>query len=125
MVVVAEHSTEGQRRSWPGRWGSEVQATHWREGEVGHNVQLEGKMRDTSRSQIISTQIQEIAEQANEYPEMVFTTLAHRMDVEWLRAAYRQTNKSSAAGIDGITAAAYAANLAENLQELHQRLKDG
>ena len=105
--------------------GKFAQATHWREGEVGYNVRLEGKMEDTSRSQPISTQIQEIAKQAIEYPEMVFTTLAHRIDVEWLREAYRQTNKSSAAGIDGITAAAYAANLDRNLQELHQRLKSG
>ena len=82
-------------------------------------------MRDTSRSQIISTQIQEIAKQAIEYPEMVFTTLAHRIDVEWLREAYRQTNKSSAAGIDGIRAAEYGAKLDENLQELHERLKSG
>jgi len=82
-------------------------------------------MEDTSRSQPISTQIQAIAKQAIEYPQMVFTTLAHRIDVEWLREAYRQTNKSSAAGIDGITAAEYAANLEENLQELHQRLVSG
>lgn len=82
-------------------------------------------MEDTSRSQPISTQIQEIAKQAIEYPEMVFTTLAHRIDVEWLREAYRQTNKSSAAGIDGITAAEYAANLDENLRNLHQRVDNG
>jgi hypothetical protein len=62
-------------------------------------------MEDTSRSQPIATQIQEIAEQAIAYPEMVFTTLTHRIDVAWLREAYRQTNKNSAAGIDGITAA--------------------
>jgi group II intron reverse transcriptase/maturase len=47
------------------------------------------------------------------------------MDVEWLREAYRQTNKSGAAGIDGITAAVYAANLEENLEELHRRLVSG
>jgi group II intron reverse transcriptase/maturase len=82
-------------------------------------------MEDTSRSQPISTQIQEIARQAIEYPEMVFTTLAHRIDVEWLREAYRQTNKRSAAGIDGITAKEYGANLDENLQNLHQRLVKG
>ncbi len=82
-------------------------------------------MRETSRSQIISTQIQEIAKQAIAYPEGAFRTLIHRIDVAWLKEAYRQTNKSSAAGIDGITAAAYAANLEENLQELHQRLKEG
>ncbi len=82
-------------------------------------------MEDSSRSQPISTQIQEIAKQAIEYPEMVFTTLVHRIDVEWLREAYRQTNKNSAAGIDGITAAAYTAKLDENLQELHRRLVNG
>jgi len=82
-------------------------------------------MRDTSRSQIISTQIQEIAKQAIERPEMVFQTLAHRMDVEWLREAYRQTNKRSAAGIDGVSAAEYGANLEENLQKLHQRMVSG
>jgi len=43
-----------------------AQATHRREGEVGYNVQLEGKMEDSSRSQPISTQIQEIAKQAIE-----------------------------------------------------------
>ncbi len=108
------------------RWETiAAQATHWREGEVGHNVQLEGKMRDTWRSQIISTQNQEIAKQAIEYPEMVFTSLIYRLDVEWLREAYQQTNKSSAAGIDGITAAVYAANLEENLEELQQRLVSG
>jgi group II intron reverse transcriptase/maturase len=82
-------------------------------------------MEDSSRSQPISTQNQEIAKQAIEYPEMVFTTLVHRIDVEWLREAYRQTNKNSAAGIDGITAAAYTANLDENLQDLHRRLVSG
>lgn len=82
-------------------------------------------MEDSSRSQPISTQIQEIAKQAIEYPEMVFTTLVHRIDVEWLREAYRQTNKNRAAGIDGITAAVYTANLDENLQDMHRRLVSG
>ena len=81
-------------------------------------------MEDTPKSQPISTQIQEIAEQAKAYPE-AFRNLAPRIDVSWLREAYRQTNKSSAAGIDGITAAKYGANLEQNLQELHQRLKNG
>ncbi len=59
------------------RWSAiAAQATHRREGEVGHNVQLE----DTLRSQPISTQIQEIAEQAIANPEMVFMTLVHHID---------------------------------------------
>ncbi len=82
-------------------------------------------MRDTSRSPIVSTKLQAIAQQAIQYPEMVFTTLAHHIDVEWLGEAYRLTNKSSAAGIDGVTATAYEANLEENLRDLHERLKSG
>ena len=61
-------------------------------------------MGDTSRSLTITTQLQRIAEQAKQYPEMVFTTLAHRMDEDFLREAYRRTRKDSAPGIDGVTA---------------------
>jgi group II intron reverse transcriptase/maturase len=82
-------------------------------------------MKDTSRSQLISTKLQRIADQAIDYPEMVFTTLVHHIDEEWLREAYRQTNKRSAAGVDGVTAKEYEANLEENLRELHERLKSG
>jgi len=82
-------------------------------------------MEDTSRSQPISTQLQAIAQQASDYPEMVFTTLVHHIDVEWLREAYRLTNKSSAAGIDGVTAEEYAAKLDENLSSLYERLRTG
>jgi hypothetical protein len=61
-------------------------------------------MGDTSRSLTITTQLQRIAEQAKKYPEMVFTTLAHLMDVDFLREAYQRTRKDSAPGIDGVTA---------------------
>jgi len=82
-------------------------------------------MEDTSRSQPISTQMQEIAEQAIAYPGMVFTTLIHRIDEAWLKEAYRRTNKQGAAGVDGVTAKEYEANLDENLQNLLERLKSG
>jgi RNA-directed DNA polymerase len=108
-----------------GRWGSEAQATHWREGDAGHTVRLGGQMGDTSRSPTITTQLQRIAEQAKKYPEMVFTTLAHLMDVDFLREAYQRTRKDSAPGIDGVTAAMYAEHLEENLRDLHERLRSG
>lgn len=82
-------------------------------------------MGDTQRSPTISTQLQTIAQQAIQQPEMVFTALAHNIDVEWLREAYRLTNKRGAAGIDGITAEAYGVKLEENLQALQARLKSG
>jgi group II intron reverse transcriptase/maturase len=55
----------------------------------------------------------------------VFTTLAHLIDTDFLREAYRQTSKSSAPGIDGVTAKMYAEHLEENLHDLHERLRSG
>jgi len=82
-------------------------------------------MGDTSRSQTISTKLQEIAEQAIRYPEMVFTTLVHLIDVDFLREAYRLTRKDKAAGVDKVTAKEYARNLDENLADLYERLRTG
>ena len=82
-------------------------------------------MGDPSSSLTITTQLQRIAEQAKKYPEMVFTTLAHLMDVDFLREAYQRTRKDSAPGIDGVTAQDYAEHLEENLRDLHERLRSG
>jgi group II intron reverse transcriptase/maturase len=56
---------------------------------------------------------------------MVLTTLAHHIDEEWLREAYRLTRKDGAVGVDEQTAQEFAANLEENLASLHERLKSG
>ena len=106
-----------------GRWGTEAQGTHRREGEAGHNVLLEGKMGDTQKSQTVSTKLQRIAEQAARYPERVFTSLAHLIDVDMLREAFCRTRKDAATGVDGVTAQEYAEHLEENLADLHARLR--
>lgn len=80
-------------------------------------------MGDTLRSQTISTRLQEIADQAIRYPDMVFTTLAHLIDVDLLREAFNLTNKNTSPGIDRVTAEQYAENLEENLSDLHERLR--
>ena len=82
-------------------------------------------MGGTSWSQTISTQLQQIAAQAVDYPDMVFTTLAHKIDVEFLREAHRLTRKDRAAGVDGVTAKQYAENLEANLLDLHERVRSG
>jgi group II intron reverse transcriptase/maturase len=56
---------------------------------------------------------------------MGFTSLAHLMDSDWLHEAFRRTRKDGAAGVDGVTAAAYEANLEANLQALLDRAKAG
>jgi group II intron reverse transcriptase/maturase len=82
-------------------------------------------MRDNQRSQIISTKLQQIAEQAVANPERVFTSLIHQIDADFLKEAYRRTNKQAAPGLDGKTAKEYAENLDENLKALHERMRSG
>ncbi len=73
----------------------------------------------------VSTKRQRIAELARERPEMGFTSLAHHIDIDWLREAYRLTRKDGAAGVDGQTAEDYAIDLEGNLQSLLERAKSG
>ena len=56
---------------------------------------------------------------------MAFTSLAHHIDIDWLKEAYRRTRKSGAPGIDGQTAADYGENLEANLRSLLDRAKSG
>ena len=77
------------------------------------------------RSPTVTPKLQRIAAQAAHDADRVFTTLAHLIDEDFLREAYRQTNKASAAGIDGVTAKQYAEHLDENLRDLHERLRSG
>ena len=72
----------------------------------------------------VSTKLRRIAELAKERP-IAFTTLAHHIDQEFLREAYRRTRKDGAPGIDRVTAADYAEKLDENLEALLNAFKSG
>jgi group II intron reverse transcriptase/maturase len=69
-------------------------------------------------------QLQSIAQQAKHYPAMVFNNVFHLIDREFLREASHQPHKSSAPGMDQVTAPQYAENLDENLRELYERRRD-
>lgn len=56
---------------------------------------------------------------------MGFTSLAHLMDIDWLRAAFHRTRKDGAPGVDGQTWSDYGRNLEVNLQSLLDRAKSG
>jgi RNA-directed DNA polymerase len=58
-------------------------------------------------------------------PNLVFTSLAHRIDLYLLKKSFRQVRQSKSAGVDKITAKEYAKNLDENLYNLYQRLRRG
>ena len=68
----------------------------------------EGKMPGALTPDLISTRIQRIAKLAREMPDTAFFSLAHHIDLEFLREAYRRTRKGGAVGVDGQTADEYA-----------------
>jgi retron-type reverse transcriptase len=73
----------------------------------------------------VSTKLERIAKLAKEKAGVALTTLAHHIDMEWLREAYRRTRKDGATGVDGQTAEQYAQRLEENLASLLDRAKSG
>jgi group II intron reverse transcriptase/maturase len=73
----------------------------------------------------ISTRLQRIAQLAREDAQRAFLSLAHHIDIDWLREAYRRTRKDGAAGVDGQTAAEYEEGLEANLRDLLDRFKSG
>ncbi|MDE0473505.1 MAG: group II intron reverse transcriptase/maturase [Gammaproteobacteria bacterium] len=73
----------------------------------------------------ISTRQGKLAELARIEPKLELMTVAHHVDMAWLREAYRRTRKDGAAGVDGVTAAQYEAGLEANLSGLLDRFKSG
>ena len=82
-------------------------------------------MTGTLGREVISTRQRKIAELARREPELTLTTLAHHIDEVWMREAYRRTRKDAAAGVDGVTAAQYEADLEANVSGLLERFKSG
>ena len=82
-------------------------------------------MPGTSSPISVTTKLERIAKLARQAPQMVMTTLGHLIDVDLLREAHRRTRKDGAVGVDGQTAAEYAANLESNLQSLLERFQSG
>jgi RNA-directed DNA polymerase len=82
-------------------------------------------MEETSSSQTVSTKLERIATMARTMRGVALTTLAHHIDVDWLREAYRRTRKGGATGIDGQSAQQYEQRLEDNLASLLGRVKSG
>ena len=69
--------------------------------------------------------LERIASMAKAMPKEPLTTLAHHIDVDWLREAHRRTRKDGARGIDGQSAKQYGEKLEEHLASLLERAKSG
>ena len=86
---------------------------------------LEGKMTVTQWTEHVSTKRQRIAELARSQPELVFTSIAHLIDLEWMHVAWDLTRKDGATGVDDVDACAYARNLDSNLRALLVAFRSG
>jgi RNA-directed DNA polymerase len=82
-------------------------------------------MASASELDPVSTRCQRIAVLAKQSPHMGFTSLAHHIDLRWLYEAFCRTRTDGATGVDGQTAADYAAHLGDNLRSLLERAKSG
>ncbi len=82
-------------------------------------------MSETLCSGSVTTKLQRIAELARENRSRVFTSVAHAIDLEWVKEACRRTRKDGVAGVDGCTWADYATNLEANLGALATKIRSG
>lgn len=79
-------------------------------------------MTDASTSGGMSLKLSEVVGRAKN-PKYQFYALAHFIDEEALRRAYRRLRKDAAVGVDGETVEAYGQDLAGRLRDLHERLR--
>ena len=82
-------------------------------------------MPETQRSDTMSTSLLRLAVLGREYPQRCFTNLNQYLTKDLLRAAFHQTRKDGAAGVDGQTAADDGRALEDNLESLLARATDG
>ena len=82
-------------------------------------------MAETLRSGSVTTKLQRIAELARVHPTRAFSSVAHAIDLEWVREAHRRTRKDGAIGVDGRSSSDFAAGLEANLMSLAESLRYG
>ncbi len=69
------------------------------------------------------TKLALLSERARQEPQLQFTSLAHLLDVDFLRGCYFELGRDRASGIDGVSWQEYGKPLEENLATLVERMK--
>src|SRR5262249_45282329 len=82
-------------------------------------------MSDAMTSGPMSPGLLKVAERAKRNPGSRLLALAHLIDVPALVRAHGWLRKDAAVGVDGVTAEEYGERLAENVRDLHQRMRAG
>ncbi|MBM4061098.1 MAG: group II intron reverse transcriptase/maturase [Planctomycetes bacterium] len=105
--------------------GHPSRGTQRREGSAGGSDPQVGDVSEQLGSVRTYTKLLRIAELARLGRKTAFTSLAHHMDIAFLREAFARTRKDGATGVDGQTAQEYMQELEDNLRSLHERFKSG
>ena len=82
-------------------------------------------MQGTQEPISISTKQDRIAKLAQQKPGTALRTLAHHIDIAWLKESHRRTRKDAAPRVDGVTAEDYERDLEGNLARLLDAAKSG
>src|SRR5262245_23113099 len=109
-----------ERRSQETGWLPE--AGRAKAARVAHEL-LEGNMSQALTWISMSPRLRKVAERAKAEPDGQFHSPAHLLDESALYRAYCRQRENAAVGVDGITKGHYGRDLADNLRDLHQRLR--
>lgn len=94
-------------------------------GEQAHESAERRHAQDLEPARAMLTDINRIATLAKEDPARKFYSIAHPISEERLRQAFWKLRKDASAGIDGVVHSQYAADVEENIRQLHRRLVEG
>ena len=96
------------------------------EGDDGtkRNAGLQSTVRTQGREAVSQAQ-DRIREAVNRNKKEKLTALLHHVSVDVLRWAFFNLKKRAAPGVDGLTWGDYAADLEQNLTDLHARVHSG
>ena len=84
----------------PGSQGTDsVHRTWCSEGNAGRHHRPTAERTGTPSPPLVKPRLDRIAEQAQQYPDMAFTTLAHHLDVAMLERAFWGLNPAFQAGV--------------------------
>ena len=82
-------------------------------------------MGNAKTLQDVLPKLMRVAERAKREPETRILSLAHLVDEDLMKEAFRRIRKDAAVGVDGVTKEQYGMQLEDNLRRLHTRMREG
>ena len=82
-------------------------------------------MSNAKTLQDVLPKLMRVAERAKREPETRILSLAHLVDEDLMKEAFRRIRKDAAVGVDGVAKEQYGEQLEDNLRRLHTRMREG